>query len=124
MTADTSDEDSVDDLKKTHKLIRDVYPVAPVLLLNVIPLVEEELSLDVLRVRILATETLGNMFASKTSKLFSEYPSIWHEWQGRRNDKAAAIRIRWLELAAEIYKSHPEHAGNELSGKNGGKNGL
>jgi len=49
------------ELSKAHQLLRELWRTAPTVLQNVIPQVEAELSAENLRLRSLATETLGDM---------------------------------------------------------------
>lgn len=76
----TEDEE---ELKKVHQLIQRVHSVIPDLLLNVIPQLEEEMKVDNFHVRLLATVTIGKMFAEEGTALFRQYPSIWKTWLGR-----------------------------------------
>lgn len=78
------------------------------MLLNVIPQLEEELKLDDLNIRMLATNVLGEMFADKASILAKAYPSVWQTWLERRHDKHVAVRLTWIEYCVAIYKTHPE----------------
>lgn len=76
-------ENDIEDLRKVHRLITRVHSVVPDLLLNVVPQLEEELRVDNYGVRLLATETIGGMFAERNSTLFNQYPAIWKTWLGR-----------------------------------------
>ncbi|KAI0805260.1 armadillo-type protein [Xylaria sp. FL0064] len=51
------------ELRKAHQLLRELWRAAPNVLLNVIPQVDAELSADNVSLRLLATETLGDMIA-------------------------------------------------------------
>lgn len=111
-------EEDMDELKRVHGMIEEIYFIAPSLLLNVIPQLEEEMTLDELGIRQLAIETLGNMFAHKASTLYKQYPNIWKGWLGREVDKSAVIRTRWLELCGTIYLNHAENVANDINGNN------
>ncbi|KAI9305906.1 hypothetical protein BJ944DRAFT_160861 [Cunninghamella echinulata] len=108
-------EEDMDELKRVHEMIEEIYFIAPSLLLNVIPQLEEEMTLDELGIRQLAIETLGNMFAHKSSTLYKQYPNIWKGWLGREVDKSAVIRTRWLELCGTIYLNHAENVANDIN---------
>ncbi|KAI1810754.1 armadillo-type protein [Poronia punctata] len=56
-------EADLKELKKAHQLLRELWRAAPSVLLNVIPQVDAELSADNVSLRLLATETLGDMIA-------------------------------------------------------------
>ncbi|ORX50442.1 hypothetical protein DM01DRAFT_1094332 [Hesseltinella vesiculosa] len=112
--ASQDDESGMTRLKHVHDIVCKIFPVSPAVLQNVIPQLEEELTLDVLEMRILATETLGTMFAVKTQSMFTQYRRAWREWLGRRQDKSLIVRTRWLSLAFTIYQNHIDHSGDEL----------
>ncbi|KAK3322170.1 putative SPO76 protein [Apodospora peruviana] len=56
-------ESDLKELKKAHTLIREVWKAAPMILQNVVPQVDAELSADNVHLRQLATETLGDMIS-------------------------------------------------------------
>ncbi|KAI1393575.1 armadillo-type protein [Hypoxylon trugodes] len=51
------------ELRKAHQLLRELWRAAPTVLPNVIPQVDAELSADNIQLRLLATETLGDMIS-------------------------------------------------------------
>ncbi|KAF9429774.1 hypothetical protein BGZ94_009542 [Podila epigama] len=106
-TGELSTKDA-NDLKVVHKLVVELNKAAPALLLNVIPQLEGELRMDNVTVRSLATLSLGQMFAEKTSQLASQYESTWKAWLLKRNDKSTSIRITWLESLVALIKSQPK----------------
>ncbi|KAI8988168.1 armadillo-type protein [Mycotypha africana] len=104
----TEDSEDFEEARKIHVLIRKINIINPDLLLNVLPLLQEEMAVDHSVVRHLATDTVGTMFADPSSNLREKYTTTWKTWLGRRNDKDIKLRIRWLELCIDIYKNHPE----------------
>lgn len=54
-------EEDLKDLNKAHRLLRELWRASPGILQNVIPQLEAELSAENLQLRLLATETLGDM---------------------------------------------------------------
>ena len=56
-------EEDLKDLHKAHQLLRELWRASPRVLLNVIPQLEVELSADKVQVRLLATETLGDIIS-------------------------------------------------------------
>ncbi|KAL4871148.1 hypothetical protein BDV12DRAFT_38252 [Aspergillus spectabilis] len=60
---DDSDEegDDIKELSKAHRLIRELWRACPDVLQNVIPQLEAELSLDSISLRLLATQTIGDL---------------------------------------------------------------
>ncbi|KAI8379771.1 armadillo-type protein [Radiomyces spectabilis] len=97
----------LEELKKVHELIRKVHSVVPGLLLSVIPQLEEEMKLDNVHVRQIATQTIGNMLAEKNSTLYEQYPSIWKTFLRRQNDKMVSLRVQWLEHCVPLYRNNP-----------------
>ncbi|RMZ78304.1 hypothetical protein DV737_g3915, partial [Chaetothyriales sp. CBS 132003] len=58
-----NEAEDLEDLKKAHRLLRELWRACPDVLVNVIPQVDAELSADVPHLRQLATETLGDVTA-------------------------------------------------------------
>lgn len=56
-------ESDFKELRKAHLLLRELWRAAPTVLQNVVPQIEAELSADNVQLRLLATETLGDMIA-------------------------------------------------------------
>ena len=64
-TMDDSEDEPEDfaDLRKAHRLLKELWRACPDILINVIPQIEAELSTDSIPLRQLATETLGDLTA-------------------------------------------------------------
>ncbi|KAJ2828114.1 Sister chromatid cohesion protein pds5, partial [Coemansia erecta] len=71
---------------------------------------EEELSVEDVDIRVLATGVLGEMFGEKGHTLAKRYEATWAAWKGRRADAAAAVRVEWVERAAALYQQQPQLA--------------
>lgn len=56
-------EDDLKELYKAHRLLRELWRACPTVLQNVIPQLEAELSAENLQLRLLATETLGDVIS-------------------------------------------------------------
>ena len=54
-------EDDLEELRKAHRLLRELWRACPGVLQNVIPQLEAELSAENVQLRLLATETLGDI---------------------------------------------------------------
>ena len=54
-------EEDLKELRKAHRLLRELWRASPSVLQNVIPQLEAELSAENVHMRLLATETLGDM---------------------------------------------------------------
>ncbi|ORX33887.1 armadillo-type protein [Kockovaella imperatae] len=111
---DPSNEDAKI-LALSHKLILTMYRHAPGLLLNVIPVLEENLrAAEQVPLRAISTRTLGKMFGERpvvgngTADLARAYPSAWRAWLGRRLDKAVNVRLAWVESSRVVLTNHPE----------------
>ncbi|TPX56174.1 hypothetical protein PhCBS80983_g04722 [Powellomyces hirtus] len=96
--------------RDAHKLILEINRAAPAVLLNVIPLLDEELKLEDVNVRTLATNVLGEMFSVQSSVLAKKYPQVWKSWLGRRVDKHSSVRLAWLGWCLPLIRNHPELA--------------
>jgi sister chromatid cohesion protein PDS5 len=93
-----SDEEEFEEIQKAHDLIKRLNRFCPSLLHNVVPQLEEELRVDEVSIRIMATQALGEMFAdSGGADFMRKYPSTWNLWLTRRNDKSAAVRLAFVE---------------------------
>ncbi|KAJ1842476.1 Sister chromatid cohesion protein pds5, partial [Coemansia sp. RSA 2703] len=99
---------SLEDLRTAHYLILELNKAAPGTLLNVIPQVEEELGVDDVDIRVLATSALGEMFAEKGFTLAKRYDSTWKTWKGRRADSSPLVRMQWVEHAVSLYQHQPQ----------------
>lgn len=60
---DTHNKDAFNDLRKAHRLVKELWRACPDVLMNVVPQIELELSADSRAIRRLAVETLGDMIA-------------------------------------------------------------
>ena len=128
------------ELSKAHRLLRELWRASPPVLQNVIPQLEAELSAENVNLRLLATETLGDIIsgigaagpppppvmdpaAYPPAKLddypvpsssnilttpvspqsFAQtYPSVYHNFLGRKNDKSLIIRSGWTTAVGRI----------------------
>jgi len=101
-----SDEEDFEEIQKAHDLITRLNRFCPSLLHNVVPQLEEELRVDEVSIRVMATQTLGEMFAdSGGTDFMKKYPSTWNLWLTRRNDKAAAVRLAFVEACRGLVLS-------------------
>ncbi|KAJ3030475.1 UNVERIFIED_CONTAM: hypothetical protein HDU68_008891 [Siphonaria sp. JEL0065] len=96
------------DFQYAHRLILEMNNTCRNILLNVIPLFEDQLKCEDEKVRELSTDVLGKIFVDSGSRVALVYPAIWKVWLERRNDKNSSIRILWLQYCHEVYRHHPE----------------
>ncbi|KAG5641986.1 hypothetical protein DXG03_003815 [Asterophora parasitica] len=98
IVANSRDED-FNDIRAAHELIKRLNHSCPGLLHSVIPQLEEELRVDEVALRLIATQVLGEMFADKGgAELARKYPATWNVWVLRKNDKAASVRLKFVEV--------------------------
>ncbi|KAI5121999.1 hypothetical protein M0805_001831 [Coniferiporia weirii] len=96
-----------EEVGRCHALIKRLNSACPALLHNVVPQLEEELRVEELQLRVLATQALGEMFADKASgELEKKYPTTWTLWLARRNDKAAPVRLAFVEGCKGLLLHH------------------
>ena len=94
---DRAREEEYDEVQTAHDLIQQLNRACPSLLHNVVPQLEEELRVEEVQLRTMATQTLGEMFSDKHGHdLVVKYQSTWNHWLGRKNDKSVAIRATWV----------------------------
>ncbi|KAG8937052.1 hypothetical protein FRC02_008159 [Tulasnella sp. 418] len=104
------DDDEIDHIRSAHDLIISLNKSCPALLLNVVPQLEEELKVDRLQLRTLATQVLGEMFGELKNgvELSRKYHAAWQAWLTRKNDKAVAVRLAMVEATKSIIINHAE----------------
>ncbi|RPD56961.1 hypothetical protein L226DRAFT_491089 [Lentinus tigrinus ALCF2SS1-7] len=106
---DRAREEEYDEVKTAHDLIQQLNRACPSLLHNVVPQLEEELRVEQIQLRLMATQTLGEMYADKHGmELVQKYPSTWTQWLGRKNDKNATVRLTWAETMKGVVINLPE----------------
>ncbi|KII91267.1 hypothetical protein PLICRDRAFT_105332 [Plicaturopsis crispa FD-325 SS-3] len=105
-----SRDEEFDEIRTAHELIKQLNRSCPSLLHSVIPQLEEELRVEDVQLRTIATQVLGEMFSDKGgADLVRKYPTTWTVWLMRRNDKSAAIRLRFVEATKGLLVNLPEH---------------
>jgi sister-chromatid-cohesion protein PDS5 len=101
-----------------------MHRYCPKLLLSVIPQLQEEMSVDNIQIRLLATQTLSEMFAHKQygSELMRDYRTTWVQWIARKNDKTPAVRLAFVEGAKKLIGNLDMRA--DVDGQFGALQGL
>lgn len=101
------EDDETEDVKTAHDLIVQINKSCPALLNNVVPQLGEELSVDNVHLRTLATHTLGEMFAdSKGESLAQKYQATWKQWVTRTKDRSTAVRVVFVEACRKLLAHH------------------
>lgn len=104
-----SEDEEFDEIRKAHDLIKRLNRSCPSLLHNVVPQLEEELRVEEIQIRLMATQVLGEMFADKGGMEFmKKYPSTWTFWIARKNDKAPAVRLAFVEASKGLLSATGE----------------
>ncbi|KAF9527490.1 cohesin-associated protein Pds5 [Crepidotus variabilis] len=111
-SGDDSDDEpqpDKDTLLKSHELVKRLFRSCPAVLHSVIPILETELRSDALEPRIMATQTLGEMYADKGGvDLVRKYPSTWTTWINRKVDVAVGVRLKCVEATPALITNLPE----------------
>lgn len=102
---DEDEDEELDDIKASHDLVIQLHRSCPALLNAVVPQLGEELAVDNERMRILATRTLGNMFAFEPN-VATKYPATWKSWFTRSRDKSANVRVTFVEELRSLMSKH------------------
>lgn len=106
---DDDDETNHEATRTSHDLIKRLFRSCPGVLHSVIPILETELRSDGLESRLLATQTLGEMYADKGGMdLVRKYPSTWTTWINRKADVAVAVRLKCVEATPALITNLPE----------------
>ncbi|KAK9462853.1 armadillo-type protein [Lipomyces oligophaga] len=123
MSTKTSSEEvsetDLTELRKAHSLIVEIWKASPDVLLTVIPHLEQEIFLENVDMRLIATQTIGLIAGEIPGRVnfISSHPSCWEAWLGRQNDKSFAVRAQWAQGCAFII-------GNRLDVVKGTVEGL
>lgn len=104
--------EDLQELHKAHLLVKELWKACPAVLQNVIPQLEQELLAENADLRVLSSETIGDM--ALTGNFGSSAPATWKAWIGRANDKSAAVRAKWVEAAVHIIKERNDFMAVQL----------
>ncbi|KAF8067855.1 armadillo-type protein [Lyophyllum atratum] len=111
IVANSRDED-FSEIRTAHELIKRLNHSCPALLHSVIPQLEEELRVEEVALRLIATQVLGEMFADKSgAELVKKYQTTWNAWVLRKNDKSVAVRLRFVEATKGLLVNPFEERG-------------
>ncbi|KIJ30528.1 hypothetical protein M422DRAFT_36533 [Sphaerobolus stellatus SS14] len=112
MIVNHAKDEDFSEIRATHELIKKIHHDCPSLLYNIVPQLEEELKVDELEIRLLATQVLGEMFADKSgADLARKYPQVWEAWCNRKIDKSATVRVAFVEACKGIISTHQDLRG-------------
>ncbi|KAK9451020.1 armadillo-type protein [Limtongia smithiae] len=107
---DEISEEDMTDLKKAHSLIVEIWRSVPEVLQTVIPQLEQEILVENVEMRVLATETVGLIAGQIPGRVnfISSQPACWEAWMGRQNDRSGVVRAKWAEGCAYIIGSRSD----------------
>ncbi|WWC86884.1 uncharacterized protein L201_001763 [Kwoniella dendrophila CBS 6074] len=106
-----SSQNDLQILEESHKLLLTIYKFCPDLLLNVVPLLEDNLRVsEETSLRQLSVKTLGSIFSQRpgAEDPSKRFPSAWRSWLSRRIDKNTNVRLTWIEGTKGVFTNHPE----------------
>ncbi|KAH9477762.1 Sister chromatid cohesion protein pds5 [Psilocybe cubensis] len=108
-TSEEDAEEDLDNMRTSHELVKRLHRSCPAVLHSVIPILETELRADGLNARLIATQTLGEMYADKGGpELVRKYPSTWQAWINRKSDISVAVRLKCVEAVPALLAKLPE----------------
>ena len=90
-----------------HELVYEIYKVSPAVLISVVPVLEQELKVDDIPSRLLATRVTGKMLSEKNSNLSKDFPILWKLWLDRSMDSQPTVRLERVALSASFYENQP-----------------
>ncbi|KAK9475982.1 armadillo-type protein [Lipomyces japonicus] len=107
---DEISETEFKELKKAHNLMVEIWKAAPEVLQNVIPQLEQEMLVENIQMRTLATQTTSFIAGEVPGRInfISAHPTCWEAWLGRQNDKNSQIRAKWAEGCTYILANRTD----------------
>lgn len=107
-SSDDDEDEKFEQLQNAHELIKRLHQACPAVLHGVIPQLGEELRVDHVQIRQLATQALGEMYAGvHGAELATKYPATWDVWISRKNDKSVVIRLKFVESLRALVVNLP-----------------
>ena len=91
-----------------HSVIKRINSDCPELLHDLIPQLERELEVKETRIRVLATQVLGEMFSDTgtSQELEQIYPSVWVSWLQKKDDRVQQVRLAFVEGCKGLLMHH------------------
>lgn len=94
----------IDKLNKVHLIIVEVWRYVPQMLATVMGLVNNELEVDDERIRVLATQAIGEMLVCNSSLRFSsDHVNTYRSWVKKPRDRSPMVRTAWVHTTSEIF---------------------
>lgn len=100
---------AIETLKKIHRLSIQIWRYIPGLLNAVMGLIDEELNADDETIRIMATETIGQMIGSPNTpqNFLITCKDTWSNWLKKSLDISPKVRCKWIEQLPLILINGP-----------------
>ncbi|PWN32858.1 uncharacterized protein FA14DRAFT_149582 [Meira miltonrushii] len=105
----TDEQERESDLQACHILIAHVHKMVPKLMYNVLPQLEEEIRAEDPKLRLIAVQTFGQIFAHRAlqpgnhqTTLAKMYENPWKVWLTRSWDKNNSVRVAWVSSLVSI----------------------
>lgn len=105
-----------DELEKTQQLLIEIWKAIPELLSSIVGQLEQELSIECLPLRLMATYSIGKMASSVPSRVnfIRDHHSAFTLWMGRIRDKDPRVRITWTRGAHDIILNRSDQTVKDL----------
>jgi len=104
-----AEEEAFDDICAAHELIKRLNACCPAILHSVVPQLDQESRAEDTQIRLIATQTLGEMFAEKSAgDLVKQHPATWLSWLSRRNDKNTSVRLKFVQTCKGLLSGPVE----------------
>ncbi|KAG7661421.1 PDS5 [[Candida] subhashii] len=99
---------SMENLKMIHRLCVQLWRFIPQILTSVMTLIDDELNADDEKIRIMATETIGDMLSCSDAKanFFVVNQQTWTNWLKKTSDISPDVRASWIKKFAPIISSN------------------
>ncbi|QPG73730.1 hypothetical protein FOA43_001043 [Brettanomyces nanus] len=119
---DTSNEDEVlgdfMQLTKIHLIIVELWRYVPEILASLLGLLDNEFEADDQRIRVLATQTVGEMlsYANSSLNFIREHPESYSAWIKKPLDRSTLVRIAWIRATTGIIEARTDIASDLRDG--------
>ncbi|ODQ81888.1 hypothetical protein BABINDRAFT_6525 [Babjeviella inositovora NRRL Y-12698] len=99
-----SDAQTIAQLGKIHDLSLAIWKHVPELLGSVMGLIDDELLAENEKIRVLATQTLGQIIGHSPSRVnfTTEHSETWLNWMKKTLDVSPRVRAEWVKQAANM----------------------
>ncbi|VEU22602.1 DEKNAAC103357 [Brettanomyces naardenensis] len=102
----------IEQLKKIHLILVEIWKYVPEMLASVMGLINNEFEADDKRIRIFATEAVGEMLAYHSTSLnfVREHHETYTSWIKKPLDCSAQVRIAWIKTTGKVFEARSDIA--------------